>query len=264
MRFGADRGRRGRVRHDRPHAHPAGDQRHLLGDERGLGDRGERPRAGGRHEAEHVSAAAAGSRVEVDGLQTPPSTYSRSPIVTGVNSHGTAHDASTASRTLAVGAPGAPNRTRAPLPRSTAATRSRPSKVAASVSRCSPRRPSVRCGRGEAARTAERASRPGGARPANASGASGLTTTVPARAAARARPKRVAGAARCVPRACRAIAGVELAARRPAWRRRSTRPTCPGCTRSRGSRGRCRSAARASTLRPASRPRRGRGCPATQ
>ena len=35
------------------------------------------------------------------GLQTPPSTYSRPPISTGANSHGTAQEASTASATLA-------------------------------------------------------------------------------------------------------------------------------------------------------------------
>src|SRR3954454_4878667 len=44
-------------------------------------------------------------------LQTPPSTYSRPSIPTGANSQGTEQDASTASTTLAGGAPGSPNMT---------------------------------------------------------------------------------------------------------------------------------------------------------
>ena len=40
------------------------------------------------------------------GLQTPPSTYSRPSISTGANSHGTVHDAVTASATLAARRPG--------------------------------------------------------------------------------------------------------------------------------------------------------------
>jgi hypothetical protein len=64
------------------------------------------------------------------GLQTPPSTYSRPPISTAANSHGTAQEASTASGTSAAGAPGSPNITRRPLRRSTAETRRRPSKRA--------------------------------------------------------------------------------------------------------------------------------------
>ena len=62
----------------------------------------------------------AGAASRLVGLQTPPSTYSRPPIVTGANSHGTAQDASTASATVACGAPGQPNTTRRPLRRSTA------------------------------------------------------------------------------------------------------------------------------------------------
>src|ERR1700761_2503435 len=48
----------------------------------------------------------AGAASRFVGLQTPPSTYSRPPIVTGANSHGTVHDAWTASATVARGARG--------------------------------------------------------------------------------------------------------------------------------------------------------------
>src|SRR5580693_6940106 len=48
----------------------------------------------------------AGAASRLVGLQTPPSTYSWPPIVTGANSHGTVHDAATASATVASGAPG--------------------------------------------------------------------------------------------------------------------------------------------------------------
>ena len=44
----------------------------------------------------------AGATSRLVGLQTPPSTYSRPPIATGANSHGTVHDASTASATRGV------------------------------------------------------------------------------------------------------------------------------------------------------------------
>src|SRR5205823_5190781 len=47
-------------------------------------------------------------------LHTPPSTYSRPSISTGANSHGTVHDAATASATVAAGARGLPNTTRRP------------------------------------------------------------------------------------------------------------------------------------------------------
>src|SRR3984957_3405797 len=73
----------------------------------------------------------AGAASRLVGLQTPPSTYSRPPIWTGANSHGTVHDAATASATGALGAPGRPNTTRRPELRSTAATRRRPSNRAA-------------------------------------------------------------------------------------------------------------------------------------
>src|SRR6202000_2400120 len=43
----------------------------------------------------------AGAASRLVGLQTPPSTYSRPPIVTGANSHGTVQDAWTASATVA-------------------------------------------------------------------------------------------------------------------------------------------------------------------
>src|ERR1700761_6866333 len=69
----------------------------------------------------------AGAASRLVGLQTPPATYSRPPIVIGATSHGTVHDATTASATVASGAPGRPNTTRRPELRSTATIRSRPS-----------------------------------------------------------------------------------------------------------------------------------------
>src|ERR1700742_3412952 len=48
----------------------------------------------------------AGAASRLVGLHTPPSTYSRSPMRTGANSHGTVHEASTASAAEAAGAPG--------------------------------------------------------------------------------------------------------------------------------------------------------------
>src|SRR5579864_5366242 len=90
---------------------------------------GARLAVGFRHRTCVSRPAGAASRLV--GLQTPPSTYSREPIRTGANSHGTVQDASTASATVAFGAPGLPNTTRRPDLRSTAVTRRRPSKLAA-------------------------------------------------------------------------------------------------------------------------------------
>ncbi len=87
---------------------------------------------GFRHSTSVPARTGAASRLAA--LHTPPSTYSRPPIVWGRKTHGTAQEASTASVTLASGAPGAPKITRLPLRRSTAATRSRPSKRAPSRS----------------------------------------------------------------------------------------------------------------------------------
>ena len=103
-----------------------------------------------------------GTASRLVGLQTPPSTYSRSPICTGANSHGTEQEASTASATVARGASGAPNMTRLPLERSTAEIRSRPSKRAPRASMCPPRPPSVRSGRGARRSTTARATPSGG------------------------------------------------------------------------------------------------------
>ena len=118
------------------------------------------PAVGARHSTRAPRPPGAASRFV--GLQTPPSTYSRPPISTGANSHGTAQEASTASATLAVGAPGAPSSTRRPLRRSTTAMRSRPSKRAPSAASWRPRPSSRRCGRGAAASAAARASAAGG------------------------------------------------------------------------------------------------------
>src|ERR1700744_3705925 len=70
----------------------------------------------------------AGAASRLVGLHTPPSTYSPPPMLTGANSHGTGHEASTASATVAAGAPGLPKTPRRPFARSTAVTRRRPSK----------------------------------------------------------------------------------------------------------------------------------------
>src|SRR3954469_17151531 len=133
------------------------------------------------------------------GLHTPPSTYSRPSIVTGLNTHGIEHDASTACATLAPGEPGAPNTTRLPLRRSTAAMRSRPSKLApdCSISRASP--PSERLPRGTAASAAARATAPPGAVPASASGAKGAAAVMPIRPTAEASGPRSSGAPAGIP-----------------------------------------------------------------
>src|SRR4051812_50021433 len=68
----------------------------------------------------------AGVASRLVGLQTPPSTYSRPSISTGANTHGIAHEASTAAATVARGEPGAPNTTRLPLRRGPAAGRPPP------------------------------------------------------------------------------------------------------------------------------------------
>ena len=82
-------------------------------------------------QAQHLRSRGAPARRRGSStLQTPPSTYSRSPIRTGAKTHGIAHDAVTASATLARGAPGAPKTTRRPVRRSTQHTRRRPSKRA--------------------------------------------------------------------------------------------------------------------------------------
>ncbi len=137
-----------------------------------------------RHRTSIPRRAGVASRLV--GLHTPPSTYSRPSIVTGSNTHGIEHEASTACATLASGEPGAPNTTRLPLRRSTAAIRSRPSKLApdCSTSRASP--PSERLPRGTAASAAARATAPPGAVPASANGAKGAAALMPIRPTAEA------------------------------------------------------------------------------
>ena len=184
-------------------------------DQRRGGERlatGPPPAVGARHSTWAPRPPGAASRLT--GLQTPPSTYSRPAISTGANSHGTAHEASTASRTRACGAPGAPNSTRR------AAARDRPPRPQAAVELGAERveEPASavkrRCGRGAVTDSAaERASRPAGASPANAIGASGLAATVPKRNAARAVAASPRGATARVRRRApfprRAIAGIE-------------------------------------------------------
>ena len=107
---------------------------------------------------------------------------------TGAKTHGIAHDAVTASATLARGAPGAPKTTRRPERRSTQHTRRRPSKRAPERSSSSCRRPSVRPVSGARDSMAERTSAPPGAESAVATGASGEVAAQPQRAAVRSRP----------------------------------------------------------------------------
>ena len=57
------------------------------------------PAVGIRHSTRAPRPAGAASRFV--GLHTPPSTYSRPSISTGANTHGTAHEASTACGTAA-------------------------------------------------------------------------------------------------------------------------------------------------------------------
>src|SRR4051812_50049138 len=61
----------------------------------------------------------AGAASRLVRLHAPPSTYTRPPMVTGRNTHGTAHDASTASPTDAGGAARAPQNTPRPPPPAT-------------------------------------------------------------------------------------------------------------------------------------------------
>jgi len=140
----------------------------------------------------------AGAASRLVGLHTPPSTYSRPPIVTGANSQGTVHEAATASGTLARGDPGLPNTTRRPLRRSTAATRNRPSKRGArrSMLRCRSR--SVWLGRGRRRSRTARATAPPGAASPRASGA---------KVAAAARPQAPARRAAASPAAANPSTG---------------------------------------------------------
>ena len=225
-------------------------------------------RAGGRREAQHVGAAAAGRGVEVDRapdaavdvLALADRDRREQPRHRARREHRVAHaspSARPARRTARA------RRCRGRPPPRAAGRRS----VAPSVSRCSPRRPSVRCGRGDAAQHGGAGEPAGAARGRrSASGASGVATTVrraPPRGPGRSGVAR--RGSRCVPTRVRRDR-----------RRRARGPTTSVAatidpadvprmySQSRKSRRDRRSAARASTLRRASRPRRGRGCPAAQ
>src|SRR3954466_9398237 len=146
---------------------------------------------GSRHSTSVCRRAGAASRLVT--LHTPPSTYSRSPIRTGANTQGMAHEAVTASATLARGAPGAPKTTRLPERLSTQHTRRRPSKRAPERSTAACRRASVRPVSGARASRAARAGPPPGAESAVATGASGDVAAHPQRAAVRRRPGVASG-----------------------------------------------------------------------
>ena len=129
----------------------------------------------------------AGAASRLVGLQTPPSTYSRPWISTGANSHGTVHDACTASATETSGARGLPNTTRRPLRRSTAVTRRRPSKRAPERSIRLRRRLRSSWGVGIRRSIAARITAPPGAATPSASGANAAPAAIanaPARLAA--------------------------------------------------------------------------------
>ena len=216
----------------------------------------------------------AGAASRFVGLQTPPSTYSRPPISTGANIHGTAHEASTASATCARGAPGAPKITRRPLPRSTAATRRRPSKrapsalevLAEAAAACAAaaatraqhrgaREPPARRGAGQRQRGERRRHGRAGARqpaaPARRRRRRGLAAPAAARARARPpRPTRAPLGARVGRAAGGQRRGDDRARRRPdeVLALAEVEPRRP----------RCRRARRASTPRRASRRRRAR------
>jgi hypothetical protein len=150
---------------------------------------------GSRHSTRSPRPARARSRFV--GLQTPPSTYSRSPIATGANRPGTAHEAATASATLASGAPSSPNTTRRPEPRSTATRRSRPSKRTPDAFTRERRSASSMRPLGTRASSAARASAPPGLAAVSAGAASGekapSDTRLARSSAARSVPERRSG-----------------------------------------------------------------------
>ena len=182
-------------------------QRERLDAQRGArGGAHRRPRrapSSGDQARARASRGRPGAASRFVGLQTPPSTYSRPAISTGAKIHG--HRAGGEHGVGDVGAAARRARrtsTRRPLPRSTAAIRRRPSKRAPRRSRCSPRPPSGRCGRG-AARSAAAARQPArrarcrpapAARAASADGRAGPAERRAARAPARLGRRR--GAAR--------------------------------------------------------------------
>ena len=207
----------------------------------------------------------AGAASRFVGLHTPPSTYSRPPIVTGANSQGTVHEAATASGTPARGDPGLPNTTRRPFRRSTAVTRRRPSKRGPSRSMLRRRSARVWLGRGRRRRSRPRATAPPGAASPSASGANvaaAASAQAPARRAA-ASPAAASPSAR--PRAGRGrdlLVGVERgrAARRLTGGevRRHDRARRGPDDSSRTRAGQSRSRPRYRPARPSSRPRRER------
>ena len=153
-------------------AHAAGAQHLQLGEARRPGRRRAasaaaprpppRPKVGSSASTSPARPTGAASRLDM--LQTPPSTYSRPPISTGGNSHGTEQDASTASATVASGAPGAPNTTRLPV-RAVDGGDAQAAVEARRAARCTgPRSTRRAVGRGAARSSAARAAAPPGAR----------------------------------------------------------------------------------------------------
>src|SRR4051794_26054545 len=134
-----------------------------------------------RHSTSVSRPAGAVSRLVSD--HTPPSTYSRPPMVTGAKIHGTAHDAATASPTVARGECGRPKTTRRPVWRSTVHTRRRPSKLAPHPSTLRRSAARLRVPTGPRASTNDRARAPTGAPSASAGAASGALAAQAARSA---------------------------------------------------------------------------------
>ena len=205
-------------------------------------------RAGGGDQAEHAGAAAGGRGVEV--RRAP---HAAVDVLAAADLHRREHPRHRARGQHRLGDGGAAARRArrtspgAPLPRSTAAIRRRPSKRAPSRSRCVARPGERALGpRRCRAASAARAQRAGRARRrASASGVSGVAAprrppTPRARSAAARRdgPRRLAPAwTRPPPRPLgrRPVARLAAAARRPASPPRSSPPTCRRSTRTRGS-----------------------------
>ena len=129
---------RGMVGHERAHLGARGTPGERLGgdDHDPEGARGDAALQRGRDEAQNLRPPAGRRRVEVG--RAPDAAVD---VLAVADPHRREHprhgaEASTARETTAAGAPGAPNITRRPLHRSTAAIRSRPSKLAPSDSRC--------------------------------------------------------------------------------------------------------------------------------
>ena len=221
--------------------------------------------AGGRVQAQHVGVAAGRARRRGWSGSRPRRRRTRGrPISTGANSHGTVHEACTASATLAARRPRAAEHDPAAGPRSTAATRRRPSNRAPECSTCRRSCASVSRGRGRPAQQRRAHQRAAGRGCPSASGANvelAPIASAPARRAASSAADRQARATGGSPPRARAplpTADGRRGARRrrPGARRRSSPPRSRRSARSRAGRSRWRPRCRPAP--PSSMPRRAR------